>query len=163
MHTRYGLIAIAIGVGLLLGAAHPAYATRLSTKDMVYRSADLNCTELQSTIDGGTGSGYFELKVWSWQAIYFPVLLPCTQALYRPPGHIIGKPHGWKWDGSQWSLCFTTDYLSNSQDVYILTVYTQPDHVLCGDGWYSTQSYGYVWVNNQWYGGALWSPSRWIP
>lgn len=67
---------------------------------------------------------------------------------------LLTKNAGWKWNGSSWYICFNSNWAQSfSHSMINLTQFSSAPP--CGSGYYAENSFGFVWHNNQWYGGEI--------
>lgn len=162
MSRRWRVSALSLITILLLipWTTATAVAAGSSSRDgYTYRSAS-DCQWTKSVIgttDGGrlgvSGTSTKDLHLWTpWGGVN------CGQRqATAPAGQLALRLELWKWNGSEWNLCATSDWDYNetrTNDYNILAVIE--DGPPCGRGWYGLNTYGYEY-NGEWHGGIIYS------
>lgn len=84
------------------------------------------------------------------------LLLPCAWPYNRPIGWLATAIQNWRWNGVGWDLCADSGWLFN-QSQSASNSYNWNLGGACGGGWYGTLGGVYVWKDEAWKGGWVWS------
>jgi hypothetical protein len=152
-------------------AALPAHAASGSGVVVVYNGPGL-CVQGDATIDY-LGSAVFSGNQAS--AYTYARSEGCGASLDKPDGEAAVRLDVYKWNGSDWYVCQSTDWTfgstgtSRAGDILITfgpsQIFDYGGSSRCGPGYYGTIGYSYVWDWNGtvWRGGSVWSGHQYVP
>lgn len=133
--------------------ASPAYAHFImSGFHFTYQSHE-QCVKNAADLGHPSSGGAFKGKVESWSWLVSPWgSVDCQNRVEDP---LAVRNVGWRWNGSAWNLCLLSEYFyPYAHSALTIREYSNPP---CGAGYYANDSDGYVWHNNQWVGGTLYT------
>jgi hypothetical protein len=150
----FGLVAI---LGLSVGSISSVMAHYVYSSGIVYQNSDeLICVHGRSETSHGGGGGYYRVDEQTHNCSGITVT--------RPAGNIAVRAKFYKWTGSEWVVCEDSDWSYNP---------TTSDHwgiakdygssPPCGNGYYGTSGAAYIYWNDAWHGGWIWSGYHWLP
>jgi hypothetical protein len=97
----------------------------------------------------------------------------CGATLTKPDGHAAVRLDVYKWNGSSWFVCRSTDWefgatgILRSGDIVTdfgpSVVFDYGGASACGPGYYGTLAHAYVWDGAAWRGGSVWSGYEYVP
>lgn len=121
------------------------------------------CVQGESKFNWYT-TGFADRSAWAFAYARTPG--SCSATLYRPPGWLAVRFDVFKWTGSQWALCRSTDWqfggggdtrggdIVYEQSAGASQFFSSPP---CGSGYYGTSARHLVWDGAAWQGGNTWS------
>ncbi|MER7458908.1 hypothetical protein [Micromonospora sp. NPDC126480] len=151
--ARAGVVT-AVTAAIVALAAPPASA--YTSDDLYLFRSSNDCLWGQAVVDwkGTAGIASDVANVSSSWAWYPPMY--CAWLYDRPAGWLATSIQNWKWNGSSWYLCRDSGFLYNrSQSAS--NSYTWKLGIACGTGWSGTMGQVFVWRDNSWQGGSVWS------
>lgn len=149
---RKSLLVTAVATVCILALANPASAHFINTGfHFTYQSHE-QCVKNATDVGHPPAGGAFKGKVESWSWAFAP--WGSQDCYYRVDDPLAVSNIGWKWTGSQWGLCFQSDYYYvYAHSAIHLNQWTSS--APCGPGYYLNDSNGWVWHNNAWVGGTI--------
>lgn len=82
----------------------------------------------------------------------------------EPPGWLAARQDVYRWDGSAWSVCFSSGWTFSDADVEAWGQTSGGGPAPCGAGWYGTMAFGAVYDGAAWQGTdrGVWSGYVWL-
>jgi hypothetical protein len=122
----------------------------------LFKTAD-DCLWGEAQIENAAGVQSSVLSVSTSLFLFPPV--PCSWLFDRPAGWLATDILNYHWNGNSWDLCADSGWLFN-QSISSSNSYSWNLGLGCGSGWYGTYGGVFVWRDDRWQGGWVWSGSE---
>ncbi|GEM_PF-6754636 len=157
---RRKLIVGVMTVLALMAIPVVVYAHTVSGEGYVWEDGNGKCVFARSSIWESSGDIYLKIlnnprKEWSF--------VDCAVGWEQPTSWIRVRNQLYRWDGSAWDYCASSDWFYNSYPTTEYEVTSSADGGICGAGDYANIAGAQIFHNYTWVGGTKYSGYHYFP